>query len=122
MLSLGSSSSSRPSEAKGWTQMLKNYAECMSCTTKRRPGQTVCMKILAAIISRIARIRRLQFLATAPNGQPAGRVNDFMSRPMRRRGGTDDDGHVPAGFKLRNDQTFVQHEARVSVPASCSII
>jgi hypothetical protein len=54
---------------------------------KRRPEQMVCMKTLATIISRIPRIRRLQFLATAPNGQPTGRVNGFISRSMRRRGG-----------------------------------
>jgi hypothetical protein len=35
----------------------------------------------------IARIRRLHFLATAPNGQLARKVNGFISRPMRRRGG-----------------------------------
>ena len=33
-------------------------------------------------------------------------------------GETDDDGHVPADFKLRNDQAPVQHAARVSMPAS----
>jgi hypothetical protein len=53
--------------------------------TKAR--QTVCMKILVATILHIARIRRLQFLATAPNGQPAGKVNGSISRTMRRRGG-----------------------------------
>jgi hypothetical protein len=73
------------------------------------------MKILAATILRIVRIRRLRYLATAPNGQPVGRVNGFISRPMRRRGETDDDGHEPAGFKLRNDQTLVQHADRVSM-------
>jgi hypothetical protein len=66
--------------------MPKHSAEYMSCITKRRPGQTICMKILAAKTLHIARIRRLQFLATAPNGQPAKKVNGFISRPMRRRG------------------------------------
>ena len=32
-------------------------------------------------------------------------------------GETDDDGHVPADFKLRNDQTPMQHAARVSMSA-----
>jgi hypothetical protein len=53
--------------------------------TKAR--ETVCMKKFVATILLIARIRRLQFLATAPNGQPAGKVNGFISRPMRRREG-----------------------------------
>jgi hypothetical protein len=83
--------------------MPKHFAECTSCTTRPRLGQTLCMKILAATILRIARIRRLWFSTTAPNGQPAGRVNGFISRSMRRRGGTDDDGHEPTDFRLRND-------------------
>jgi hypothetical protein len=37
-------------------------------------------------------------------------------------GETDDDGHVLVGFMLRNDQTFVQHAARVSMPAGRSRI
>jgi hypothetical protein len=53
--------------------------------TKAR--ETVFKKILVATILRIARIRRLQFSVTAPNGQPAGKVNSFISRLMRRRGG-----------------------------------
>jgi hypothetical protein len=36
---------------------------------------------------RITKIRRLQFSVIAPNGQPAGKVNGFISRLMRRRGG-----------------------------------
>jgi hypothetical protein len=44
------------------------------------------MKILVPKILRIARIRRLQFAFIAPNGQPAGKVNGFTSRLMRRRG------------------------------------
>jgi hypothetical protein len=44
-------------------------------------------EILATTILHTARIQRLQFLATAPNVQPARRVNGFISRPMRRRGG-----------------------------------
>jgi hypothetical protein len=77
----------------------------------------VFMKILVATILRTARIRRLQFSVIAPNGQPAGKVDGFTSKLMRRRGGTDDDGHVPDILKLRNDQAPVQHEARVSMPA-----
>jgi hypothetical protein len=34
-----------------------------------------------------------------------------------QEGETDDDGHVSADFKLRNDQTPVQHADRVSMPA-----
>jgi hypothetical protein len=97
--------------------MPKHSAECTNCTTRRRPGQTVFVKILVATILRIARIRRLQFLVIAPNGQPARKVNGFILRLMRRRGETDDDGHVPADLKLRNDQAPVQHAARVSMPA-----
>jgi hypothetical protein len=78
-----------------------------------------CMKILAAITSRIAKIQRLRSSAIVPSGQPIGRANGFISRPMTRKGETDDDGHVPTGFELRNDQTFVQHEARVSMPTVC---
>jgi hypothetical protein len=87
MLSLGSASSSGPSEAKGWTQMLKHSTECMSCTIRRRPGQTVYMKILVATILCIARIRRLQFSAITPSGQQAEKVNGSISRLVRRKGG-----------------------------------
>jgi hypothetical protein len=45
------------------------------------------MKILAATILRIARILRFQFSITAQNGQPAGKVNGFILRLVRRRGG-----------------------------------
>jgi hypothetical protein len=48
-----------PFKAKGWTQMPKHSTECTSCTTRRRPGQTVYMKTLVATILCIARIRRL---------------------------------------------------------------
>jgi hypothetical protein len=76
----------------------------------------VYMRILAVIISCIAKIRRLRSSAIAPSGQLVGRVNGFILKPMKREGETDDDGHVPVGFKLRKDQTFVQHAARVSMP------
>jgi hypothetical protein len=46
----------------------------------------------------------------------------FYIKADERKGETDDDGHVPAGFKLRNDQTFVQHETRVTMPAGHSRI
>jgi hypothetical protein len=48
--------------------MPKPSAVCTICTTRRRPGQMVFMKILVATILRIARIRRLQFSVTAQNG------------------------------------------------------
>jgi hypothetical protein len=35
----------------------------------------------------MSRIRRLQFLATAPNGQPARNMNGFILRPMKIKGG-----------------------------------
>jgi hypothetical protein len=84
--SLGSAFSSGPFEAKGWTQMLKLFAECMSYITKRRPEKTGYKKILAVITSCITRIRRLRSSAIAPSGQLAGRVSGPISRPMRRRG------------------------------------
>jgi hypothetical protein len=87
MLSLGSASSSGPFGARGWTQMPKHSAECMNCTIKRRLEQMGYMKILAAITSRIAKIRRLRSSAIVPSGQPAGRANVFISRPMKRKGG-----------------------------------
>jgi hypothetical protein len=43
-----------------------------------------------------------------------------MKAPNKRE--TDDDGDEPTGFKLRDDLTLVQHEARVSMPASHSRI
>jgi hypothetical protein len=51
--------------------------------TKAR--EDIYMKILAVTTSRIARIRRLRCSAIAPSGQPAKKVSDSMSRPMRRR-------------------------------------
>jgi hypothetical protein len=80
------------------------------------------MKILVATILRIARIRRLQFSAIAPSGQPAGKVNGSISRLMRRKGETDDDGYVPAISKLQNDPAPVQHAARVTMPVGRSRI
>jgi hypothetical protein len=109
-----------PFEAKGWTQRPKHSAGCMSCTIKRRLEQTGCTKILAAIISRIAKIRRLRSSAIIPSGQSAGRVNVLYQGRWEEEGETEDDGHVTAGFKLRNDQTFVQHEARVNMPTGQS--
>ena len=53
MLSLGSTSSSGPFEAKEWTQMLKLSAEFMNCITKRRPEKTGYMKI-SVVITRIS--------------------------------------------------------------------
>jgi hypothetical protein len=43
-------------------------------------------EILAVITSRIARIQWPRCSAIAPSGQPAGKVNGSISRPMRRRG------------------------------------
>ena len=40
----------------------------------------------------------------------------YIKADDKKRGETDDDGHVPTGFELQNDQTFEQHEARVSMP------
>jgi hypothetical protein len=79
--------SSGPFEAKGWTQMLKLFAECMSWITKRRLEKMGYMKILVVITSRIARIQRLRSLAIALSGQLAGRVSGFILRPMRRKEG-----------------------------------
>jgi hypothetical protein len=45
------------------------------------------MRILVVIISRIARIRRLWSLAIVPSGQPAGRVNGFISKSMKKKRG-----------------------------------
>ena len=43
----------------------------------------------------------------------------YIKADEKEKGETDDDGHMPAGLELRNDQTFVQHEARVSMPTVC---
>jgi hypothetical protein len=40
---------------------------------------------------------------------------------MRRRE-AEDTGHEPTVFKFQDDQTLVQHEARVTMSASCSRI
>jgi hypothetical protein len=74
-------------QSQGMSPDAEHSAECTNCTTRRRPGQTVFMKILVATILRITRIQRLQFSVTAPNGQLVGKVNGFILRPMRKGGG-----------------------------------
>lgn len=89
MLSLGSASSSGRFEAKGWIQMLKHSAECMTCTIKRRLEHTGCMKILAAITSSIAKIRRLYSSAIVPTTKwPTGWKSEwfYIKADEKKRG------------------------------------
>jgi hypothetical protein len=103
--------------------MLKLFAECMSYITKQRPEKTVCMKILVVITSCITRIRRLRSLVITPSGQLAEKVSGFISRPIKRREReAEDTVHEPTEFKFQDDQTLVQHEARVTMSAGYSRI
>jgi hypothetical protein len=57
----------------------------MNFIIRQKLEKTGYMITLAATILHTGKMPSTQLLATVQNGQPAGRVNDFMSKWMKRR-------------------------------------
>jgi hypothetical protein len=83
--SLGLASTSGLSEARGQNRLLKASAGHMSFIIRQKLEKMVCTRTSAATILLIAKMRSLQLSTIVPNGQLAGRLNDFMSKLMRKR-------------------------------------
>jgi hypothetical protein len=84
-LSLGSASLSGLSEDKEWNHLPKLFAGCTSFTIRRRLGKMGYMRTSVVTTLLTAKISRLRWLATAPNGQQVGKLSGFMLRLMRKR-------------------------------------
>jgi hypothetical protein len=63
----------------------KASAEYMSFIIKQKLEKMGYTKTSAATILLIAKMQSFQLSAIVPSGQLAGRLNDFMSKLMRKR-------------------------------------